>query len=231
MTTERVEGARTSALDLNRGSVRHWVAGAIGLLFLGMVIAGFDLWYQTYHYVATDNAQVTGRFVQIGAPGPGLLTSVEVQVGQDVLQGQSVAVVQMGSPASAGSPTGWSTIHLRAPRSGAVASVPVREGQLLTTGQPVALIVDPDALWVVANMDEIALRGVQVGQTAEVRINLLDRLVAGRVAEIVPEFTQPGQANGGKARTTSLVPVRIDLEGDREGLYPGMTAYVKIRIR
>ena len=110
--------------------------------------------------------------------------------------------------------------------------MPVREGQLLTAGQPVVVLTDPDSLWVVANLDEPSLKGVRIGQPAEVQITVLDELCQGVVAEILPDYAQSTGAAQARSRTTStLVPVRLDIEGDCPGIHPGMSAYTRIKIR
>jgi multidrug resistance efflux pump len=221
---------RAPAVTINRGNVGIWVVGAVAVLVVGMLVAGLDLWYQAYYYASTDNAQVTGSFVQVGAPGPAQVVSLNTQVGEYVARGQSVATVQL-APASSAGAAGWVSVHLRAPKPGAVVSLPAREGQLVSAGQPVVVLADPDSLWVEALMDESALKGVRLGQPAEVHVGVLDRTLTGRVAEITPEFSPATQSSGARARPTSLIPVKVELDGDREGLQPGMSAYVKIRIR
>ena len=218
------------AIAVNRGNVRIWIVGSVALLLVGILVAGFDLWSQSYFYASTGDAQVTGKFVQIGAPSAAQVAELLVQTGDYVSAGQKVATVQLAGLASSG---GWTTLHLRAPRSGRVVSLPLREGQLATVGQPVVVLADPDKLWVVANLDETSIRGVQPGQLAEIHVGALDRTLYGTVAEVVPEFKPDLSSSGARARASSSVPVRVEFDSaaDLEGLYPGMSAYVKIRIR
>lgn len=217
------------AITINRANVGVWVVAAVALLAVGMVVALFDLWYQTFYYASTDNAQVTGSFVQVGAPGPAQVVALAAQAGEYVTRGQELATLELAAPASSGG--ALVHLHLRAPRDGAVVGVPVREGQLVTAGQPVVVLADPDGLWVVAQMDENALKSVRPGQPAEVHIAVLDRTLPGHVAEITPEFSALAPESGIRSRPSSLVPVKVELEGDRDGLQPGMSAYVRIRIR
>ncbi len=122
--------------------------------------------------------------------------------------------------------------HLKAPRDGVVVSVPVREGQLLTAGQAVMMLTDPDSLWIVANLDETSLKGVQVGQSAEIQITVLDLTCQGQVAEVLPDYAPANGTTQTRSRTTStLVPVRVDFVGGCPGVYPGMSAYTRIKIR
>ncbi len=215
------------AIAINRGNVGLWIGGAVGLLLLGMVVAGYDLWSSAYYYASTDNAHVEGTLVQVGAPGPAQVADLAVQVGESVAAGQSVATLQLSGS------VGRTNVHLRSPKAGTVVSLPVRAGQLVDAGDAVVVLTDPDTLWVVANVDENSLKGVQAGQPAEVTVNLLNRTMPGRVGEILPEFASSPAAAGASpgARASTLIPVRVEVEGDRVGLHPGMSAYVRIRIR
>ena len=222
---------RAPALNISRRNVSLWIVGSVGVLLLGMLVAGFDLWSQSYYYASTDNGIVSGDYIQVGAPGPGQVVTLDVRVGEAVTAGQSLAMLQMiGQPSSSGA-TGRVNVHLRSPRTATVVSLPAREGQLVASGERVAVLADPEALWVVGYLDENSLKGVQVGQRAEVQINLLDRTLIGRVAEVLPEFAPAAQSSGTRARANPLIPVKVDLDGDLSGLFPGMSAYVKIRIR
>jgi multidrug resistance efflux pump len=103
-----------------------------------------------------------------------------------------------------------------------------REGQVTFEGQPVAVVAEASDLWVVANYPESALGAVKVGQAAEVQLVVIDRKLTGHVAELLPESSRP---SGASASTAGTVPVRIAVDGDLSGLYPGMDAYVRIRVR
>ncbi len=219
------------SITINRKNVSLWIVGTVAVLVLGMVIAGLDLWSQSFYYASTDNALVAGSYVQIGAPGPATVESLDVRVGEAVAPGQHVATLQVVGPASSTGVTGRVNVHLRSPRAGKVVSLPVQVGQNVDAGDSVVLLANPDELWVVANIDESALKGVRVGQAAEVQLNLLDRTVPGHVAEVLPVFVQSDASTTTAARANTVIPVKVELDGDRQDLYPGMSAYVKIRIR
>ena len=113
-----------------------------------------------------------------------------------------------------------------------VVGVPSREGQVLTAGQPIVILTDPESLWVVANLDEPSLKGVRIGQPAELQITVLDQTCQGIVSEILPDYAQSTGTVQARSRTTStLVPVRLDFEGGCPGVHPGMSAYARIKIR
>ena len=221
---------RGPSLSINNRNISVWLVGSVGLLLIGMAVALFDLWFQSFYYASTDNAYVEGEYTQIGVPGAAEITDVGVRTGEYVGQGQIVATLRLlGSSTAPNVPVNY---HVKAPRSGVVVGLPAKEGQFLTAGQPVAVITDPDSLWVIASLDETTLRGVKVSQPAEIQITVLDQVCQGAVTEILPDYSQLSVAGQAKARTTStLVPVRIDLEGDCSGLHPGMSAYVRIKIR
>lgn len=222
---------QATSVGINRGNIRQWIVGAVAILLLGMVVAGYDLWSAAFFYASTDNARITGDLVHVGALATGRVTDVDVKVGDPVARGQSVATIQMTfTSTSPGGAATFTNVHLRAPMGGTVVSVPVTRGQMVTVGEPVVIIVDPEVLWVVANMDETALTSIRTGQKAEVHVNLLDRDLEGEVTEMLPEYL-PGASASSASSTSTIVPVRIDIVGERADLHPGMSAYVKIRIR
>jgi multidrug resistance efflux pump len=230
--TQPQSPAKGPGLNINSRNISVWMAGSVALLLIGMAVALFDLWFQSFYYVSTDNSFIEGSYVQIGSPSASQVTSVDVRPGELVDQGQTVATLKLvgGSATS----TGPLNYHAKAPRAGVVVSVPAREGQLLTAGQAVVVLTDPESLWVVANLDEPSLKGVRVGQPAEVQITVLDQTCQGVVSDILPDYAQSTGSAQSRSRTTStLVPVRLDFPapGDCPGLHPGMSAYTRIKIR
>jgi multidrug resistance efflux pump len=211
---------RPPSVKLNRGNVILWIVGASSLLLVGVAVAGYDLWQQANYYVSTDYAQVAGTLTEVVTPGVARIAELYADLGERIESGQSIATIL---PAGEGA----SATDLVAPRGGIVVGLYVRRGQLTFEGQPVAVIAEPSDLWVVANVAESAIGSVRVGQPAEVQLVVIDRKLTGHVAEILAESNRVWRSSS----EGSTVPVRIKFDGDLSGLYPGMAAYVKIRIR
>lgn len=209
---------RPPAVRLNRSNVFLWIIAASSLLLVGVFVAAFDMWQQANFYASTDYAQVAGTLTEVVTPGVARIAGLYTDIGVHVEPGQSIASIE--SSGASGQQ------DLVATKGGVVVGLYAREGQLTFEGQPVAVLAEPSDLWVVANYPESALGTVRVGQPAEVQLVVIDRKLTGHVVEILPESARPS-ADG----ATATVPVRIAVDGDLSGLYPGMAAYVKIRVR
>ena len=211
---------RPPTVKLNRSNVLLWIIAASSLLVLGVLIATYDLWHQTYYYVSSDYAQVAGTLAEVVTPGAVRISSIYVDLGEHVESGQAIIQVQPADGSGQAQ-------DLVAPQAGVVVGLFAREGQLTFEGQPVAVIAEAGDLWVVANYPESALGPVRVGQPSEVQLIVIDRKLSGQVTEILPESYWAGT----DAAVVGTVPVRIAVDGDLSGLYPGMSAYVRIKVR
>jgi len=126
---------------------------------------------------------------------------------------------------------------VRSPIDGVVAAVQGAEGATVAQGQPLVLLVDPSQLWVNANVDETKVARLQIGQEAEVHIDVLNATVPGRVEALTPAtaatFSLLPQANNTTVNFTKVaqvVPVRIAVHlGNSPGLL-GSSATVRIRV-
>jgi multidrug resistance efflux pump len=210
---------RPPSVKLNHGNSVLWIFGASLLMLIGIVVAGYDLWYQSYYYVASDFAQVVGSVTEVLMPSASRITGLDAGLGGRIEAGERIAVLQpVGSPEAAA--------DLIAPRGGVVVGLYAREGQLAFAGQPVLALAEPSELWIVANVSETSAGDVRIGQAAEIQLVSLDREIPGQVVEILA-----GSSRAAGSSTLSTVPVRIALAGDASDLHPGMAAYVKIRVR
>jgi HlyD family secretion protein len=111
--------------------------------------------------------------------------------------------------------------EIRAPFDGVVALVNVDPGDPSTTvGQPAIKVVDISALHLDAQISDIDIGQVTVGQAAEVRADARpDTVYKGKVSYIAPTATTTG------AIRTYLVRVTLD---EQDGLLAGMSARVDL---
>jgi HlyD family secretion protein len=111
--------------------------------------------------------------------------------------------------------------EIHAPFDGVVAQVNVDPGDPSTTvGQPAIKVVDISALHLDAQISDIDIGKVTVGQAAEVRADARpDTVYKGKVSYIAPTATTTGSIR------TYLVRVTLD---EQEGLLAGMSARVDL---
>ena len=126
---------------------------------------------------------------------------------------------------------------VRSPVSGTVTNVALKTGEYVEAGDLLLAIVDGSSRWIEANLKEVDLEHVQVGQAATVVLDSLpDVEWDATVASIAPvtgaEFSilPPQNATGNWVKVVQRVPVRLELtERNRlERFRAGLTATVSI---
>jgi multidrug resistance efflux pump len=222
------------------------IIAVVVLFLLAAGIYGYRYWYDSEHYVRTDNAYVTGSLVQVTSPVPGRLTALDAEVGRRVAEGEVLArvtapVVSSLPGSSATSTRFYPATNLTgeavAPITGLVVALPAAVGDTLAAGQPVATLVDPASLWVVANVDETKVGRVKPGQPVEVHVDMLGETLPGTVEAITPaaaalfSFLPAQNANGNFTKVSQVVPVKIAVDYGGRTIYPGTSVSVSIRVK
>jgi len=111
---------------------------------------------------------------------------------------------------------------IQAPISGTIVDKYYKQGENAETGKTLCTIFDLSSLTMTLNIDELDIKSVAVGQTAQVTADA----VPGQVYEgIITEVGINGTTSGGV--TTYPVKVQID---ETDGLLPGMNVDVSIVI-
>jgi multidrug resistance efflux pump len=124
-----------------------------------------------------------------------------------------------------------------APRDGQLGQIGVRLGAYVNSGAQLMALV-PDTLWVIANMKEVQMDAVRVGQPVTFTVDALNHLkLHGHVHRISPatgsEFAllQGDNATGNFVKIAQRIPVRIAVDPDQpevQRLRPGMSVVVSI---
>ncbi len=211
------------------------------VVMLGALVAAFFLfqhfWYQpSYSYVYTDNARIDGTVVRVVAQSGGQVAQLPFDVGDTVEKNQAVAVIKVTVPITQLSPESPNQTHvyqnILSPVSGVVAQKSVDVGSTVASGQPLLTIVDPNNIWVIANIEETSIRRVEVGQRVDIHVDAADETVSGRVDSIIPMTTSVVGRTGPSvvvAADTQDVPVKIVFDEAEPGrLYPGLSVEVTI---
>src|SRR5471032_176795 len=127
--------------------------------------------------------------------------------------------------------------RITAPEDGQLGQVTVGKGAYVNTGAQLMGLV-PRQLWVIANLKETQMNGVQVGQSATFKVDALDgALLTGQVERISPatgsEFSvlPADNATGNYVKIAQRIPVRIRIDPGQakaRRLAPGMSVVVSI---
>ena len=211
----------SSAATPRRRSVRRIVIPIVAVVVVIAAFVGGQAYLNGLRYVSTDNAEVDGQLVPVGALHAGEVEAINVQVGSQVHKGEALARVLL--PSTATGPILQSSVgqigvreSVVAPFDGVVAATPIGVGSTVQPGQGIVDLVDPSQLYVNANIDEAQVKRVRAGQQVDVHIDSLNETLPGQVQAIVPASAAsfsllPPENNttGNFTKVTQLVPVKI----------------------
>src|SRR5262245_23277841 len=101
--TVTVDGRGTppNGAPARRRISRALVLPVLAIVLLAVVGLAYRYWDNASRVVWTDNAQVSGALIQVGALNAGKVTAVLKDVGQTVQEGQAVARVSLPQPIAA----------------------------------------------------------------------------------------------------------------------------------
>jgi len=120
--------------------------------------------------------------------------------------------------------------ELRAPIDGIVDVRAVREGEVVTPGQAVLTLINPDDLWVRANVEETYIDRVRMGDKLNVRLPsgaVLQGTVFYRGVEAA--FATQRDVSRTK-RDIKTFEIRLRVDNSDRRLAVGMTAYVELPV-
>lgn len=101
--------------------------------------------------------------------------------------------------------------RVSAPFDGVITEKAIEKGETASPGRPLFTLTDDRILRLEAEIRESEIKGIKAGAAIDVRVDALDKVLQGKVSQIVPS---------GDPATHSFL-VKIDLPGT-EGLLPGM---------
>lgn len=213
------------------------------LIFLALAAIGGGIayWvYDNYTYYRTDDAQLTSKIINVSAPVEGTLTSLNINLGDVVTQGQTIGTVTGVPTVGANRTTGTApSINLTSPMSGTILQVPTVQGQIVSPGLPIATVTDLNLITVTAYVDESAISNISAGQSVDIHIDAYrDTSFTGHVQQIVKatagQFSLlPNQdpTSSNFTKVGQRIPVIITLDGNGgKDIVPGMSASVTIHI-
>jgi membrane fusion protein (multidrug efflux system) len=133
--------------------------------------------------------------------------------------------------------------YVLAPFDGMVTKRSIQAQQYVSAGQTLCAVIDIQHLWVTANFKETQLNNIHPGQEVEIRVDAFPGVSwKGKVESFVGAtgarfaLLPPDNATGNFIKITQRFPVRIgfaDFLNDPNkptGLFPGLSAFVKIKI-
>jgi HlyD family secretion protein len=120
--------------------------------------------------------------------------------------------------------------EVRAPIAGLIDVRAVRAGEFVNAGQPLVTLIDPDDLWVRADVEESYIDLVRLGDTLTVRLPSGET----RVGKVFFRGVDAGFATqrdvSRTKRDIKTFEVRLRVDNQDRRLAVGMTAYVQLRV-
>lgn len=210
------------------------------VLLVAMVITlasvTYYYWYQNTHYVATEDARVDGNIVKVSPQVSGQIIELPVEESMNLQQGD---VMGRLSDVTLAPGTNLDLTVIKAPISGTVIKKIAHVGEIAAPGSPVAMMVDPNNLYITANIEENDLYKINVGQAVEYTIDSFPGMsFKGKVVSIAEAANSvfsllPQQSSSNSfTKVTQRVPVKINIaDYQNKRLLPGMNAIVKIHLK
>jgi multidrug resistance efflux pump len=209
------------------------IIGILSIIVVSLFSICLYYWYQNSHYVSTDDAYVDADFVSVTPQISGKLLELNVEEGDTVVKNQILA---RQDPSSLPDSSIDKSL-IRAPISGRVVKKQGTIGEIWSPGETLITLIDPDNLYITANIKETKLGRVRIGQSVDITIDEFgSQKFTGKVKS-VGEATEsafsllPSSTSGTFTKVVKRIPVKIKLDKFNEKILPGTNAVVKIHVK
>ena len=124
---------------------------------------------------------------------------------------------------------GYSEVH--APISGVVAVLAVRQGEVISVSQPILTLINPDDLWVRADVEETYIERIRLGDSLAVRLPFgTERSGTVFYRAVDADYATQRDVSRSK-RDIKTFEIRLRLDNSDRRLWPGLTAYVLLPVQ
>ncbi|MBN7772328.1 HlyD family secretion protein [Clostridium aminobutyricum] len=194
---------------------------------------GLYYWYNTSHFVSTEDARVAGDFIKITSEISGKLKEFDAVEGESLAKNQIVGRMSADGLAD----SSIDKALLRSPINGILIKKQAGVGEFISAGTALAVMVDPNQLYISANIKETELNKIKVGQKVDIKIDQFGgRTFQGKVESIGEAAGSafsllPSSSSGTFTKVVQNVPVKIALEKIDVKVLPGTNAIVKIHLK
>jgi len=209
----------------------------IYIILTAMVVAfasiGSYYWYENAYFVTTEDAKVMGDIVSVSPQISGKLFEINIEEGDVVVKDQILGRQGMSSAQE----TNIDQSVLRAPINGIIIKKQGTVGELISPGQTIAMLIDPNKLYITANIEETKLGNVKQGQKVDITIDQFSKKAfSGRVKYVGQAANStfallPSSTSGNFTKVIQKIPIKIEFDKSDPTLLPGTNAVVKIHIK
>ena len=118
--------------------------------------------------------------------------------------------------------------EIRAPIDGVVSVLAVRQGEMVGVGQSIAILVNPDDLWVRADVEETYVDRIRSGDRLKVRLpSGAERAGTVFYRGVDADYATQRDVSEIK-RDIKTFEIRLRVDNSDRRLWPGLTAYVDL---
>jgi HlyD family secretion protein len=118
--------------------------------------------------------------------------------------------------------------EIRAPIPGVIAVLAARQGEVVNIGQPIVSIINPDDLWVRADVEETYIDRVRLGDRMTVRLpSGAERVGTVFYRGVDADYATQRDVSRTK-RDIKTFELRLRVDNSDRRLWPGMTAYATL---
>jgi HlyD family secretion protein len=182
---------------------------------------------KTNSAVATARVDATTKQVESARAALSLAQSAAEQV---AVRRGGVLAAQRGKAAASAQTTKADVrlaySEIRAPIAGIVDVAAARAGEIVTPGQPIVTLIDPDNLWVRADVEESYIDAIKLGDSLTVRLPSGDEKRGAVFYRGVDAGFATQRDVSRTKRDIKTFEIRIRIDNKDRRLATGMTAYV-----
>ncbi|AQR96781.1 HlyD family secretion protein [Clostridium saccharoperbutylacetonicum] len=209
------------------------IIGILATIVIALSGIVFYYWYENTYYVSTDDARVSADLVSVTPQITGKLLELNVSEGDTVSKNEILARQDVNGLAD----TNVEQSLMRSPIDGVVVKKQGTVGEFISAGQSVITLIDPNKLYVTADIEETKLGKVKVGQPVEITIDQYDsQKFTGKVKSIGEVANSalsllPSSTSGTFTKVVQRISVKIELDDFNNKILPGTNAVVKIHVK
>ena len=217
-------------MNKNRKKLIMFIALVMVVVFAGI---GSYYWYENEYFISTDDAKVMGDLVSVSPQISGKLLELDVSEGDTVVKDQILGRQGISNPQE----TNIDQSVFRAPISGIVIKKQGTVGEIVSPGQTIAMIIDPNKLYITANIEETKLSKVKQGQKVDITIDqFANKTFSGKVKYVGQASNStfallPSSTSSTFTKVIQKIPVKIEFDKSDATLLPGTNAVVNIHIK
>ena len=217
-------------MNKNRKKLIMFIALVMVVVFAGI---GSYYWYENEYFISTDDAKVMGDLVSVSPQISGKLLELDVSEGDTVVKDQILGRQGISNPQA----TNIDQSVFRAPISGIVIKKQGTVGEIVSPGQTIAMIIDPNKLYITANIEETKLSKVKQGQKVDITIDqFANKTFSGKVKYVGQASNStfallPSSTSSTFTKVIQKIPVKIEFDKSDATLLPGTNAVVNIHIK